>query len=84
MQRRYYAPNTAAPQRYQDMNAVIVGLEAIGEQFGRTRWTIRRWIDQESFPASQLPDGTWTTTQSLVEQWIQGRMVQREDTVRHG
>jgi len=56
------------------MNAVIVGLEAIGEQFGRTRWTIRRWIDQESFPASKLPDGTWTTTQGLVEQWIRGRM----------
>ncbi len=63
---------------------VIVGLDAIGAVFGRTRWTIRRWIDQESFPASRLPDGTWTTTQSLVEQWIQGRMVQREDSVRHG
>jgi len=73
MQRCYYAPNTATQHGQQDMSNVIVGLESIGEVFGRTRWTIRRWIDQESFPASRLPDGTWTTTQSLVEQWIQGR-----------
>jgi len=66
------------------MSKVIVGLEAIGAVFGRTRWTIRRWIERESFPASQLPDGTWTTTKSLVEQWIQGRIAQREDTLRHG
>ena len=41
---------------------VIVGLEAIGAQFGRTRRTIRRWIAPEGFPASRLPDGAGTTT----------------------
>ena len=45
---------------------VIVGLEAIGEVFGRTRWIIRRWIEREGFPASRLPDGTWTTSQTLT------------------
>ncbi len=77
MQHRYSAPITAAPQRYQDMNAVIVGLEAIGAIFGRTRWTIRRWIERDEFPASQLPDGTWTTTQSQIEQWLRGRMAKQ-------
>ena len=52
----------------------VVGLEAIGAIFGRTRWTIRRWIEREGFPASQLPDGTWTTTQSQIEQWLRDRM----------
>ena len=55
------------------MPPVIVGLDAIGAVFGRTRWTIRRWIERESFPASQLPDGTWTTTQGLIEQWLKAR-----------
>ena len=56
---------------------VIVGLEAIGAVFGRTRWTIRRWIEREGFPASQLPDGTWTTTQSQIEQWLKARMAKQ-------
>ncbi len=52
---------------------VIVGLEAIGEVFGRTRWTIRRWIEREGFPASRLPDGTWTTSQTLIDAWLLAR-----------
>ncbi len=63
--------NAMTPQHgHRNMNTppVIVGLDAIGAIFGRTRWTIRRWIERERFPASQLPDGTWTTTQSQIEQ----------------
>ena len=52
---------------------VIVGLVAIGKLFGRTRWTIRRWIATEDFPAAQLPDGTWTTTLSLIDRWLLDR-----------
>ncbi len=37
-------------------------------------WARVRRLITEGFPASQLPDGTWTTTQGLVEQWIRGRM----------
>jgi len=73
---------TSLQHGYQDMNAVIVGLDAIGTVFGRTRWTIRRWIDQESFPASQLPDGTWTTTQSLIEQWLRDRWLSSRRRVK--
>jgi hypothetical protein len=61
---------------------VIVGLEAIGAVFGRTRWTIRRWIEREGFPATQLPDGTWTTTQSLIEQWLRDRWLRSRRHVK--
>ncbi len=54
--------------------SVIVGLEAIGAQFGRTRWTVRRWIATEGFPASRLPDGAWTTTLTLIDRWILDRI----------
>ena len=52
MQRRFPAANTSLQHGYQDMSEVIVGLESIGEVFGRTRWTIRRWIEREGFPAT--------------------------------
>ncbi len=51
----------------------VVGLEAIGRLFGRTRWTIRRWIDEEDFPAAWLPNGQWCTTTTLIDQWLLDR-----------
>ena len=51
----------------------VVGLENIGKLFDRTRWTVRRWIDHEGFPAAQLPDGTWVTTHSLIDHWLLSR-----------
>ncbi len=51
----------------------VVGLDAIGQLFGRTRWTIRRWISEHGFPAAQLPDGTWVTTNSLIDRWLLAR-----------
>ena len=54
-------------------NRVITTLADIGIEFGKTRQTIARWIKLEDFPASQLPDGTWTTTMGLIETWIDGR-----------
>ena len=55
----------------------IVGLEAIGAVFGRTRCTIRRWIEREGFSASRLPDGAWTTTSTLIDRWIMDRIGDR-------
>ena len=51
----------------------VVGLDAIGQLFGRTRWTIRRWIDEEDFPAAWLPNGQWCTTTTLIDRWILDR-----------
>ena len=52
---------------------ILVGLDAIGAAFQRSRWTIRRWISEHGFPAAQLPDGTWATTNSLIDRWLLSR-----------
>jgi len=55
----------------------VVGLDAIGELFGRSRYTIRRWIQHQAFPASKLPDGTWTTSYSLIDGWLTARAAEQ-------
>lgn len=52
---------------------LIIGLDPIGRLFGRTRWTVRRWIDNEGFPAAKLPDGQWVTDRELIRRWILAR-----------
>ncbi len=49
---------------------IIVGLEAIGQRFDRSRWSVARWIRKEAFPAARLPDGRWFTTMGLIEAWL--------------
>jgi hypothetical protein len=52
---------------------LVIGLSAIGNLFGRSRWTIMRWIKGEGFPACKLPDGSWVTDRELVRRWILAR-----------
>ncbi len=54
--------------------SVFVGLEAIGALFERSRHTIRRWIEHEGFPACQLPNNQWVTTQRLIDDWLAARV----------
>jgi hypothetical protein len=56
---------------------VFVGLDNIGRAFQRSRWTIRRWIANEGFPAARLPNDEWVTTQTLIDQWVQERARKR-------
>ena len=48
----------------------IVGLEQIAALFGKSRWSVARWIRNAGFPAARLPDGTWFTTRSLIDAWV--------------
>jgi len=52
---------------------LVIGLNAIGSLFGRSRWTIRRWIEREAFPACKLPNGSWVTDRELIRGWILAR-----------
>ena len=52
---------------------VLVGLDNIGAAFGRSRWTIRRWIDEEGFPACQLPDKSWAVSRGAIDRWLVDR-----------
>jgi hypothetical protein len=66
------APTSPTP------NGPVVGLDAIGELFGRSRHTIRRWIEHQDFPASRLPDGSWTTSHSLIDGWLMARATKQQ------
>ncbi len=68
-----------APIHPRPAGPVFVGLDAIGELFGRSRDTIRRWIYHQGFPASQLPDGSWTTSLTLIDGWLMERAEEEED-----
>ena len=57
----------------------LVGRDAIGAAFQRSRWTIRRWITAEAFPAARLPDGTWATTHALIDRWLLTRAKEQWD-----
>ncbi len=56
----------------------VVGLGAIGSLFGRGRDTIRRWIQHEDFPAARLPDGSWTTSHTLIDGWLMARAADQQ------
>ncbi len=57
----------------------VVGLENIGKLFDRSRHTIRRWINQENFPAAYLPNGQWATSHTLIDRWLLARMEDQWD-----
>jgi hypothetical protein len=57
----------------QPSTAVIIGLDKIGDLFGRSRWAVARWIRTQGFPAARLPDGQWFTTMGLIEAWTMER-----------
>ena len=63
----------------QPTSPVVVGLTNIGRLFGRSRWTIKRWVDGEGFPAAMLPDRSYVTTLSLINEWILERAEEQED-----
>ncbi len=67
----------SAPTHSQPIGPIVVGLDAIGELFGRSRWTIRRWID-EGFPAAFIGN-TWITTYTLIDRWILERAAEQEE-----
>ena len=52
---------------------LIVGLTAIGAIFHRHRETISRWTREEEFPAAQMPNGTYITSLTLVDEWLRSR-----------
>ena len=54
-------------------SSLIIGLENIGVAVGRSRWTVRRWIYHESFPACRLPDGVYATSSTLIDGWVSAR-----------
>lgn len=69
-----YPNRSANPNRRskRDPN-VLSGSEAVSKYMGRRWETIVSWIEQYGFPMAKLPNGTWTTTRSLIDDWIRRR-----------
>jgi len=55
------------------LHHALVGLDEIGRYFRRSRSTARRWVKHEDLPAARLPDGSWTTTVTLLDKWLLAR-----------
>lgn len=49
---------------------LFIGLDEIAKLFGKSRWTIARWIKQHGLKARRLPDGQWITSTSFIDDWI--------------
>ena len=58
----------------QTSNGIITGLAPIAAMFGVSTKTIRRWVETEAVPAAKLPDGHVTTSVTLVDLWLLGRL----------
>ena len=68
-----YSDSTADDTMTQPSSEIIVGVEAIGRVFGRSRSTIYRWIEHEGLPCAKLPSGHWAITLSLIDSWLVAR-----------
>ncbi len=68
-----YSDTAADDTMTQPGSGIIVGVEAIGRVFGRSRSTIYRWIANEGLPCAKLPSGHWAITPSLIDSWLLAR-----------
>lgn len=49
---------------------ILVGARAIGDAFGRSEVTIRRWARDGFLPHRRLPDGTIISSVGAIDAWI--------------
>lgn len=47
---------------------ILVGLKEICAYAGRGKDTIRKWTDEENFPAVVI-DGRWESNTALIDAW---------------
>lgn len=52
---------------------ILVTLEEIAQYTGRSKNTIRKWVEEDNFPAVQV-DGRWESNMDLIEEFQQQRI----------
>lgn len=52
---------------------LIIGQAQIAAFLGISLSCLKLWVKNEGFPASKLPNGSWSTTGGLVDAWILAR-----------
>ena len=66
---RYYIIGMPSAPRNADKEW-LVGLRAIARYMGRSERTIRRWIDDQGFPAGMTPSGHWIASKQSIRDWV--------------
>ena len=51
---------------------LLIGVRAIIGYCHVSTWTDYYWKEELDFPVSQLPDGRWITSVSLIDGWVRG------------
>ncbi len=52
---------------------ILVGMKDICNYAGRSKCTIRKWTEEENFPAVVI-DGRWESNTTLIDAWQQRRI----------
>ncbi len=52
---------------------ILVTLEEIAEYTGRNRKTIKKWVEEENFPAVKV-DGRWESNRELIDEFQRQRI----------
>ena len=60
---------------YKNRNTgyLLIGRAHIAEALGISPSCLSLWIKNEGFPASKLPNGSWSTTFGLIDAWVLAR-----------
>ena len=56
---------------------VIRGTRSIGRYCGVTPVTVLRWINLHGFPVCKRPDGSYMTTEKLINDWVLARRAEQ-------
>lgn len=53
---------------------MLLSMDEIEDFTGRSRQIIRRWVEEENFPAVKV-DGRWESSTDLIDDWRKRRIV---------
>ena len=63
----------------EEMGKLLIGMDAIEDYTGRNKRTIRKWVEQNNFPAIKI-DGRWESNTALIDQWRLRRIKAAQST----
>jgi len=56
---------------------LLVGKKSISAFVGRSWGTVRRWSNEEGFPAKKI-DGGWHSDADLVHEWLKEKITEKQ------
>lgn len=62
--------HSSHPLAYPPSPVVFVGLAAIARAVGAGQLTVRKWIQEENFPARRCTDGIYRADPEAIRRWF--------------